>query len=117
MKSSNFLLPDGRPYIFKQSKCENYSYRFFVSRKYLTRTTKTSNLSLAKSTAETAYDSYRFNYLALDGRFSHSWEDAGKDVSTSLTLEEATCGSWIKTYNLKFGGSTKVLRINVPRTD
>ncbi len=69
-----FKLCDGRLHIFKQPKCENYFYCFFVNGRYLTRTTKTSNLSLAKSIAETAYDSYHFNNLSPDGKFRHSWD-------------------------------------------
>lgn len=106
-------------HIFKQRKCEKYFYWFFVNEKYLTWTTKTSNLSLTKSTAETNYDSYRFNNLALGGRFSYSWNDAEKTVLTSLALEKASRGSPAKTYNnmklgvlRKFFGAMPLEQIN-----
>lgn len=118
MKNEIIKLRDGRLHIFKQPKCENYFYRFFVNRKYLTRTTKTSNLSLAKSTAETAYDSYRFHNLTPDGNFSHSWDDAEKGVLASLSLEEETRSSRVQTYKVKLGvlrkffGSMSLQQIN-----
>lgn len=103
MSNEIIKLRDGRLHIFKQPDCQNYFYRFFVNGKYLTRTTKSNNLSLAKSTAETAYDSYRFNNLTPDGKFSHSWDDAERGVLASLTLEEETRKSRLKTYKIKLG--------------
>lgn len=103
MENEIIKLPDGRLHIFKQPNCGDYFDRFFVNEKYLTWTTKTSNLSLAKSTAETKYDSSRFNNLALDGRFSYSWDDAVKGVLTFLALDKTSRGSPAKTYNMKLG--------------
>lgn len=103
MNDEIIKLRDGRLHIFKQPGCQNFFYRFFVNGKYLTRTAKTSNLSLAKSTAETAYDSYRFNNLTPDGKFSHSWDDAERGVLASLELEEGTRTSRVTTYKVKLG--------------
>ena len=111
-------LRDGRLHIFKQAGCQNYFYRFFVNGKYRTRTSKTSNLSLAKSTAETDYDSYRFNNLTADGKHSHAWDDAERGVLASLTLEEGTRTSRLTTYKVKLGvlrkffGSMSLEQIN-----
>lgn len=111
-------LRDGRLHIFKQTGCQNYFYRFFVNGKYRTRTSKTSNLSLAKSTAETDYDSYRFNNLTADGKHSHAWDDAERGVLASLTLEEGTRTSRLTTYKVKLGvlrkffGSMSLEQIN-----
>lgn len=103
MSDEIIKLRDGRLHIFKQPGCQNYFYRFFVNGKYLTRTAKTSNLSLAKSTAETAYDSYRFNNITPGGKFSHSWDDAERGVLSSLALEEGTRTSRVTTYKVKLG--------------
>lgn len=122
MSDEIIKLWDGRLHIFKQPGCQNYFYRFFVNGKYLTRTTKTNNLSLAKSTAETAYASYRSNNLAPDGKFGHSWDDAEKGVLTSLALEEETRASRVKTYKVKLGvlrkffGSMSLEQINKTKT-
>lgn len=95
-------LRDGKLHIFKQPGCQNFYYRFFVNGKYLTRTAKTSNLALAKSTAENFYDSYRFNHIAADGKHKHSWDEAEKGVLRSLGLEDTTSTSRIRTYSVKF---------------
>ena len=111
-------LRDGRLHIFKQPGCQNYFYRFFVNGKYRARTTKTSNLSLAKSTAETAYDSYRFHTLNPNGKYSCSWDDAERGVLASLTLEQEARPSLLTTYQVKLGvlrkhfGSLSIQEIN-----
>lgn len=109
MKNEIIRLPGGWLHIFKQPNYENHFYRFFVNGKYFPHITKTSNLSFAKSTAETNYDSYRFNNLAFGGRFSYSWNDAEETVLTSLALGKASRGSPAKTYNMKLGVLRKFL--------
>jgi len=102
---------DGKLHIFKQPGCQNYYYRFFVNGKYLTRTAKTNNLALAKSTAENFYDSYRFNNISTDGKHNHSWDEAEKGVLRSLSLEDTTStSSRMRTYSVKFAILRKFFR-------
>ena len=122
MSDEIIKLRDGRLHIFKQPGCKNYFYRFFVHGKYLTRTSKTSNLSLAKSTAETSYDSYRFNNLTADGHHKHSWDAAERGVLASLSLEENTRSARLRTYKTKMNvlrryfGSMSLDEINKTKT-
>ena len=77
-------LRDGRLHVFKQSRCQNYYYRFFVSGKYITRTTQTANLALAKSVAENAFDTFKFT---ATNKHSHSFDAAERGLLTSLSVE------------------------------
>lgn len=95
-------LRDGKLHIFKQPGCQNYYFRFFVNGKYVTRTAKTSNLALAKSTAENFHDSYRFNNVTANGKPKHTWDEAEKGVLRSLALEDTASTSRIRTYSVKF---------------
>lgn len=95
-------LRDGKLHVFKQPRCQNYYFRFFVNGKYLTRTAKTCNLALAKSTAENFYDSYRFTHVTAGGKPKHTWDEAEKGVLRSLALEDTTSTSRIRTYSVKF---------------
>lgn len=99
--TDSLKLRDGKLHIFKQPGCANYYFKFFVNGKYLTRTTKTTNLALAKSTAENFYDSYKFTHLT-NGKFSHTWDEAEKGVLRSLALEDTASTSRLKTYKVKF---------------
>ena len=122
MSDEIIKIRDGRLHIFKQSGCQNYFYRFFVNGKYVTRTSKSNNLSLAKSTAETAYDSYRFHNLTADGQHKHSWDAAERGVLASLSLEENTRSARLRTYTTKLNvlrryfGSMSLDEINKTKT-
>ena len=96
-------LRDSRLHIFLRAGCSNYFYRFFVNGKYLTRTTKTENLSLAKSIAETAYDSYRFKHLTPEGKISRTWDEAESNVLAALSVDAATRPARLQTYRIKLG--------------
>lgn len=115
-------LHSGRLHIFKQPRCKNYFYRFFTQGKYHTRTAKTSNLSLAKSIAETAYVAYLHNTLTADGKPSHSWDEAERGVLTALSVDAATRSSRLKSYQVKFNvlrrffGSMPIDQINKTKT-
>ncbi len=77
-------LRDGRLHIFKQSRCQNYYYRFFINGKYITRTAKTANLALAKSLAENAYDSFKFT---ATNEHAPSFDEAERGLLASLSVE------------------------------
>lgn len=122
MNDDNLKLRDGRLHVFKQPGCVNYYYRFFVDGKYLTRTTKTTNLSLAKSTAETAYDHYHFTNFTPDGQRKHRWDDAERGLLATLSLDQITRPTRLKTYKVKLGvlrkyfGSMAIEDINRTKT-
>ena len=96
-------LRDSHLHLFLRPNCAKYYYRFFVNGKYLTKTTKTENLSLAKSIAETAYDSYRFKHLTPEGKISRTWDEAENNVLASLSVDAATRPARLQTYRIKFG--------------
>ena len=120
-------LRDGRLHVFKQSRCQNYYYRFFVSGKYITRTTQTANLALAKSVAENAYDSFKFT---ATNRHSHSFDAAERGALTALSVESTghehiegkTSSSRLESYKIKvnvlrkFFGSMTIDEINKTKT-
>ena len=116
-------LRDGRLHVFLQPRCLNYYYRYFTDGKYITRTTKTSNLALAKSTAENAYDSFR---LTAPHKQSHSFDAAERGLLTALNVENnihetnegKTSPSRLQSYRVKlnvlrkFFGSMTIEEIN-----
>lgn len=116
-------LRDGRLHVFKQPRCQNYYYRFFDSGKYITRTTQTANLALAKSVAENAYDSFKFT---ATNKHSHSFDAAERGLLTALSvesnshegIENKTSSSRLQSYKVKlnvlrkFFGSMTIDEIN-----
>jgi len=96
-------LRDSRLHVFLRPGCAKYYYRFFVNGKYLTKSTKSENLSLAKSIAETAYDSYRFKHLTPEGKISRTWDEAERNVLASLSIDATTRPARLQTYRIKFG--------------
>lgn len=94
-------LRDGKLHIFLRPGCDNYFYRFFFNGKYITRTTKSNNLALAKSIGETAYDSHRFQNFDPSGTQKLTWMDAEIGVLKSLATESKRT-SRLKDYKTKF---------------
>lgn len=113
--------------MFKQPRCQNYYYRFFVGGKYNTRTTQTANLALAKSLAENAYDSFR---RTTPQKQSRSFDEAERGLLTALSVESnsheniegTTSSSRIQSYKVKlnvlrkFFGSKAIGEINKTKT-
>ena len=81
---------DGRLHVFLQPRCQNFYFRFFTGGKYITRTTKTSNLALAKSLAENFYDSFQQTAINKKGP---SFDDAERGLLTALAVESNSHGS------------------------
>ena len=94
-------LRDGRLHIFLRPGCENYYYRFFFNGKYITRTAKTSNLALAKSIGENAYDAHRLQHYDATGKSKLSWNEAVIGVLKSLQTETSR-QSRIRDYQVKY---------------
>ena len=87
--------------LFKQPKSKNFFWRTFLNGQYVTRTTRTHNLALAKSIAETEYDRLRFEHITPDGKPAHLWKECEQALLTSLSLDEENHSSRIKTYKVK----------------
>lgn len=95
-------LRDGKLHIFLRPGCENYFYRFFFNGKYITRTTKTDNLALAKSIGENAYDDHRLQNFDPSGKQKLTWNDAVLGVLKSLETESSR-SSRLRDYKIKYG--------------
>ena len=95
-------LRDGKLHIFLRQGCENYYYRFFFNGKYITRTTRTGNLALAKSMGEKAYDSHRIQNFDPSGKRKLTWNDAVTGVLQSLASNSKRA-SRLRDYRVKFG--------------
>lgn len=93
-------LRDGRLHVFLQPKSKNYFWRTFLNGKYLTHTTKTENLALAKSIAENGYDNLRLSYFTQEGKLGHSWEVLEASLLKSLQIDESR-QSRLRTYKVK----------------
>src|SRR6202171_6101360 len=96
-------LRDGKLHIFKQPKSKNFFWRTFLNGKYVVHTTKTDNLALAKSIAEAGYDRLRSERITPEGKPAHLWEECEQGLLTSLSLDEESRPSRIKTYKVKLG--------------
>ena len=96
-------LRGGKLHVFKQPKSKNFFWRTFLNGKYAVHTTKTDNLALAKSIAETEYDRLRSDRITPDGKPAHSWEECEQGLLTSLLVDEGSRPSRIKTYKVKLG--------------
>ena len=116
-------LRDERLHIFKQARCCNYYYRFFTGGKYITRTTRTANLALAKSLAENAYDTFK---LTTPKHPAHSFDDAERGLLTALAAEtphgSPTPSSKLRSTKVKlavlrkFFGAMSLEALNTPKT-
>lgn len=96
-------LRDGKLHIFRRQGSEkSYYYRFFFNGKYITRTTKTDNLVLAKSIGENAYDSHRMQHFDPTGKRKLTWNDAVTGVLQSLASDSKRT-SRLRDYKIKFG--------------
>lgn len=96
-------LKDGKLHIFKQPKSKNFFWRTFLNGKYVVHTTKTDNLALAKSIAEAGYDRLRSERITPEGKPAHSWDECEQGLLTSLSVDEESRPSRIKTYKVKLG--------------
>jgi integrase len=105
MSSSNgsIRFRDGKLHLFKQPRSKNYFWRTFINGKYLTRTTGTDNLALAKSKAELEFDRLRFELITPEGKAAHLWDECEKGFLASLSLDQEIRHSRIKTHNVKLG--------------
>ncbi len=99
--NSPLKLRDGKLHIFKQPKSKNFFWRTFLNGKYIVRTTQTDNLALAKSIAENAFDRLRSERITPNGQPAHSWEECEQGLLTSLSLDERSRPSRLKTYKTK----------------
>lgn len=95
-------LREDKLHIFLRPGCENYFYRFFFNGKYITRTTKTDNLAVAKSIGESAYDSHRFQNFDPSGKRKLTWNDAEIGVLKSLQTDSKRA-SRVRDYKIKYG--------------
>jgi integrase len=95
-------LRDGKLHIFLRAGCGKYFYRFFFNGKYITRTTRTNNLALAKSIGENAYDSHRLQNFDPSGKRKLTWNDAVTGVLQSLASNSKRA-SRLRDYKIKFG--------------
>ncbi len=105
-KADVLKLRDGRLHLFRQPKSQNYFWRTFIDGKYLTRTTKTSNLALAKSLAENAYDKLHFTAVTPEGTRGHAWSVCEAGLIKSLQVDE-TRPSRLTSHRVKL----KILRL------
>lgn len=96
-------LREGKLHIFKQPKSKNFFWRTFLNGKYVVHTTKTDNLALAKSIADTEYDRLRSERITPDGKPAHLWGECEQGLLTSLHVDEGSRPSRIKTYKIKLG--------------
>ncbi len=104
---TNYIkLRDGRLALYKQTNCDKWLWRAFINGKTVTRSTKTTNLSIATSTAETEYDRIRFESLTPNGVPAHRWEEAVKRLENyiqTLDLSLARKTSRLRDYRIKLG--------------
>lgn len=96
-------LCDERLHVFLQPKSKNYFWRTFLNKKYIGSTTKTDDLALAVSRAETAYDDLLSKRNTPDGKPAHSWEECEQGLLTSLSVDAESRPSRVKTYKVKLG--------------
>lgn len=109
-------LRDGKLHIFRRTGSEkSYYYRFFFNGKYITRTTKTDNLALAKSIGENAYDSHRLKNFDPSGKQKLTWNDAVTGVLQSLG-SDSKHKSRFRDYKIKFGVLQKFFE-DIPLSD
>ena len=94
-------LRDGRLHIFQRPGSPYYYYRWFSDGRYVTRTTKTDNLALAKSLAENEYDSHHFANRTQDGKRLHTWYEGETQILKTLGLDSKR-KSRTQTYQVKF---------------
>jgi len=94
-------LRDGKLHIFLRPSCRHYFYRFYFNGKYITRTTKTDKLALAKSVGETAFDDHRLQNFTSSGKRKLTWNDAVTSVLQSFGTDSSKT-SRIRDYNVKF---------------
>jgi len=95
---------DNRLHVFQRKGSKFFYYRWFEAGRYITRSSKTSNLALAKSIAENEYDSARFskNQPQPNGKRNHYWGEAENLLLKNLELDTRRI-SRVKTYKIKLG--------------
>lgn len=108
-------LRDGKLHIFLRPGCENYFYRFFYNGRYITHTTRTNNLALAKSIGENAYDNHRLKHFDPSGKRKLTWNDAVTAVLQSLA-NDSEHTSRFRDYQIKFRVLRKFFQ-NIPLSD
>jgi integrase len=99
--NGSIKLRDGKLHLFLQPRSKNYFWRTFINGKYVTRTTGTDNLALAKSKAELEFDRLRFQLITPEGKAAHLWDECEKGFLASLALDQETRPSRIKTHKVK----------------
>jgi len=94
---------DNRLHVFQRKGSKFFYYRWFVDGRYITRSSKTDNLALAKSIAENEFDRARFskNQPNPHGK-NHYWAEAETLLLKKLELDPRRI-SRVKTYQIKLG--------------
>lgn len=103
VKETLLKLRDGRLHLYQQNDSKNWFGRTFLNGKYVVRSTKTANLSLARSTAENEYDKLRFEHKTPDGTIAHTWAECERGLLNSIAHDDNTRPSRIKNYEVKLG--------------